>query len=249
MRMLTSALGSAHRMLGGGFAFAQLLAPSSSGPCSGRRQVGDGARDAAAAEDAGQPGGIGKRGGLTSTTMRLVGVSARRAYARKCASISSCVAFGGRIGRLEEVEDVPARARVERWSSNRIGLPGCGGWDDPASPRRRRRARCARSPRTRAGGRTRPPDRESSRSRRAAGGSGPALQSISAPLRGNSTVGGSMPTLTNTGWLAAPPWLNTSLCQPLFGLPASPGSSVICAGNVPLASRQDVGNAIGDRSP
>ena len=30
-------------------------------------------------------------------------------------------------------------------------------------------------------------------------------QSISAPLRGKTTVGGSMPTLTNTGALAGPP--------------------------------------------
>jgi hypothetical protein len=30
-------------------------------------------------------------------------------------------------------------------------------------------------------------------------------------------MGGSMPTLTNTGALAAPPWSNTSLCQPLSG--------------------------------
>ena len=61
-----------------------------------------------------RPCGIGKRGGLRSTTMRLVGVSARRAYARKCASISSCVACARRIGSLEEVDDVPARSRVER---------------------------------------------------------------------------------------------------------------------------------------
>ena len=113
---------------------AAVAAPSTSGPSlpGGGRLVNTPPLAPRPPKIPAKPCGIGKRGGLRSTTMRLVGVSARRAYARKCASISSCVAFGGRLGRLEEVEDVPARARIERVVRNRIGSPGCWGGDDPA---------------------------------------------------------------------------------------------------------------------
>jgi hypothetical protein len=77
--MLTSANGSAHRMLGV-CAFAQSLAPSVNGPLwpGGGRFVVVPVKPRPPMTAA-SPGGIGKRGGLRSMTILLVGVFARPA--------------------------------------------------------------------------------------------------------------------------------------------------------------------------
>src|SRR4051794_6697137 len=56
----------------------------------------------------------------------------------------------------------------------------------------------------------------------------PALQSTGAPERGNSTVGGRMPTLMNTGLLVVAHWScdSDSLCQPALGSTGLPDVSV-----------------------
>src|SRR5215831_8376471 len=53
----------------------------------------------------------------------------------------------------------------------------------------------------------------------------PALQSAGAPERGNSTVGGRMPTLMNAGLLLVvhPSCDSDSLCQPGLGSTEVPG--------------------------
>src|SRR5262245_55656310 len=68
----------------------------------------------------------------------------------------------------------------------------------------------------------------------------PALQSMGAPERGNSTVGGRTPTLMNTGLLlvAHPSCDSDSLCQPALGLTGLPDVSVTVPEIVPSAAAE-----------
>src|SRR5450432_3601957 len=74
-------------------------------------------------------------------------------------------------------------------------------------------------------------------------------QLICAPVRGNSTVGGRMPTLTNTG--ALPPtmgaaqaaFVKTSLCQPRLGV-GTPVVSFTTSLMTPLPSAFTVGVSV-----
>ena len=86
MRMLTSANGTAHRMLGVVVVFAQSTARITNGPWpwpGGGTFVVVPGKPRPPPTTPASPAGIWKRGGFTSTTMRLVGVLARAAYARK----------------------------------------------------------------------------------------------------------------------------------------------------------------------
>ena len=202
MRMLTSANGTAHSDARRRCAFAQSAAPSRNGPCwpgGGRFVVLPGMPRAA--DDARQPGGIGKRGGLhvdDDPAGRRVGEARVRAEVR----------VDLRPAWPAPADRAPGRSRG-RGGPDR---DRCASRTASGCPRLRLLRRTirvfspteaeaagARSPRTRAGGRTPPPDRESSRSPLIARLGSGCSQSSSAPLRGNSTVGGSMPTLTNTG--------------------------------------------------
>ena len=246
MRMLTSASGTAHRMLGVCCVFAQSLAPSRNGPCwpgGGRFVVVP--VNPRPPTTAASPAGIWKRGGLMSTTMRLVGVLARLENARRCASFTAWGVSCGRTGAWKKRRTCRPGPAPSYATSKRSGPPCCaGGRIEIFAPKSR--SASARSPPTRGAGRTwRPPDRGSSRWRAAASYGRPGRRTKLGTVARELDGGRIDADADEHRPAGGAPLLNTTLCQPLSGLAALPASSMICPVNLPCAVGMKLPSATG----
>ena len=223
-------------MLGVCCVFAQSLAPSRNGPCwpgGGRFVVVP--VNPRPPTTAASPAGIWKRGGLMSTTMRLVGVLARLENARRCASFTAWGVSCGRTGAWKKRRTCRPGPAPSYATSKRSGPPCCAGGRRRSS-RRSREAPLARSPPTRGAGRTwRPPDRGSSRWR-AAGAMvvlavARKLGAVARELDGGR-IDADADEHRPAGGAAL---LEHHLVPALERLAALPASSMICPVNLPCA--------------